>query len=178
MNRRLLLAAGLTVALTVPAVSLPAQDTATAAVEHRHELERRLTARIGAVVREQLGLTADQARRLQEVDRRYQPERRRLMHQEMELRRGLRQQIAAGESADQRATAGLLDRLAALQRERLELQAREQRELAAFLTPLQRAKLLGLQADLHRRVILMRRGRPDGHRAHPPGEGRRRMAPP
>jgi protein CpxP len=182
VRRSPLLAAGLIAAFTATGAPLAAQDTtsAPAAAQRRADLERRLTARIGEVVRERLGLTAEQAQRLQEVDQRYHPERRRLMQQESEVRRGVRAQIAAGDNADQRATAALLDRFAALQRERLELQSREQAELAAFLTPVQRAKLLGLQADLHRRVMIMRRGRPHRRGAHPPGDSmeHRGMRPP
>lgn len=189
MVKQWLLGSALVALLAAPGASF-AQDTTAAAAQRRVELERRLAARIGEVVRERLGLSADQTRRLQEVDRRYQPERRRLMHREMQARRELRQQIAAGDNADQRAIAALLDQLNAMQRDRLELHSREQRELAAFLTPLQRAQLLGLQADLHRRMLIMRRGRhtdrgarpgagPEGRGgSHPPGERRYLTGPP
>ncbi len=136
--------------------------------EQREQLERRFRARLAELVRERLGLTAEQARQLEEVDRRYQPLRRELTWREMQVRRSLRQQVDARDSANQNATAALLDQMIALQRERTDLAAREQRELATFLTPVQRAQLLALQADLHRRVMNAHRG---GRGGGGPGRG-------
>jgi hypothetical protein len=48
-----------------------------------------------------------------------------------------------------------------LQRERVELQAAEQQELATYLTPIQRAKFAALQEQVRRRAEALRRQRPD-----------------
>jgi periplasmic protein CpxP/Spy len=157
------------VLLTAAPAFAQSRDTAhrRGTAEQRAEMEQRLRARLAEVVRERLGLTAEQAARLQQVDQRYEPERRALMRREMQARRALRQQIAAGDTANQTVTAGLLDQMTAIQRERADLTAREQRELATFLTPVQRAQLLALQADLQRRVM-------NAHRQGPGRNGQRR----
>lgn len=166
---RPLLALALVCGLVAAPASAQTRDSAARA-EQRAGLERKLRARLGEVVQQRLGLTAEQARQLEAVDRRYQPERRRLMQREMEVRRALRQQVAARDSANQTTTAALLDQMIGLQRERTELLAREQRDLAAFLTPVQRAQLIALQSDLHRRVMNARRGG-GGRSGREPGRG-------
>lgn len=173
MRSLLLTAAFLSAVLAVPGAAQVRDTSARGSAEKRAVLERQLQARLGELVRTRLGLSAEEARRLEEVDRRYQPERRRLMAREMEVRRALRRQVAARDTADQMATATLLDQMIALQRERTDLLAREQRDLATFLTPVQRAQLIALQADLHRRVMSARRG--GGGR--PAGEPGRRQGP-
>lgn len=169
-------AIGLAVVIGFPAnAAAQVRDTGRGPgdARQRAEMEQRFRARLAQVVNERLGLTPDQSRRLQEVDRQFEPQRQALMRQEMQVRRSLRQQIAARDSADQTVTAGLLDRMLVLQRERTELAAREQRALAAFLTPVQRAQLIALQADLHRRVMNARRGDQRGG-PRSPGEKQRR----
>ena len=161
---------GLVCALVGSPVSAQPRDSAARA-EQRAGLERKLRARLGEVVQQRLGLTSEQARQLEAVDRRYQPDRRRLMQREMEVRRSLRQQVALRDSANQATTAALLDQMIGLQRERTELLAREQRDLAAFLTPVQRAQLIALQSDLHRRVMNARRGGGKRSPGREPGRG-------
>jgi Spy/CpxP family protein refolding chaperone len=164
--RRWFVVAALTAILTAPALAQGRDTThGRGSPQQRAEMEQRFRARLAEVVRERLGLSADQVSRLQAFDRRFEPERQNLMSREMQARRSLRRQVAAGDTADQTVTAGLLDQMLAIQRERAELAAREQRELATFLTPVQRAQLLSLQADLHRRVMNVQRGgqnRPGG----------------
>ena len=65
--------------------------------------------------------------------------------------------IAAGDRAVQDSVARMIDRAIALQRQRLDLVAQEQRELSSFLTPVQRARYLDLQERLRRRVEELRR---------------------
>jgi Spy/CpxP family protein refolding chaperone len=170
------IAAAMTATLALSA-GAQGRDTVPRGPQQRAEMEQQFRARLAAVVRERLGLTDDQARQLQEVDRRYEPERRSLMRREMQARRALRQQVEAGSGADQNATAALLDQLLAAQRERAELATREQRELSTFLTPVQRAKLLALQADLQRRVMNAHRGGQEGG-GREGGHRRERRAPP
>ncbi len=174
MRRSLLAAAFLCTVIAVPGAAQVRDTSSRGPAEKRAVLERQLHARLGELVRTRLGLNAEQVRQLEELDRRYQPERRRLMSREMEVRRALRRQVSAGDTADQAATATLLDQMIGLQRERTDLLAREQRDLATFLTPVQRAQLIALQADLHRRVMNARRG---GGGRSPGGEPGRRTQP-
>jgi protein CpxP len=92
--------------------------------------------------------------------------------QEREVRMGLRQEIESGDTTRSAQVSALLDRMLVLQRQRLELVEAEQKELATFLTPVQRAKYFGMEEQIRRRVMEMReqqmrrgggdRGRPGG----------------
>lgn len=128
-------------------------------------LERRVQQRIGAIVREQLGVDDAQARRLGEVSARYQQERRALARRERELRLQLRDELQGGEQANQDRVARALDRMLEAQRTRIDIVQREQKDLAAFLTPVQRAKYLVLQEQVRRRLEDARRAQEGAPRA-------------
>ncbi len=141
------------------------------AAQRRAVLERQVRQRIAAVVKERLQLSDAQARQLQETEGRFELRRRDLLQREMRLRRDLRQQLAPGVAADQQRVASLLDQIMAVHRERVAITEQEQRDLARFLTPVQRAKYLGLQGELRSRIEGMRRrGAARGQRggARPP----------
>lgn len=122
-------------------------------------LEQRVRQRLGAIVREELGLDDAQARRLGQVSARYEGERRTLALRERELRLQLRDELQGGEAANQERVARALDRMLEVQRTRLDIVQREQNDLAAFLTPVQRAKYLVLQDQVRRRLEEARRAR-------------------
>lgn len=124
----------------------------------REMLEQRLRERTGELVRRQLHLTDDQMTRLQASNRQSEQQRVALVSKERDVRRELRQQIMSGDAVNQDRVAQLLDQSMQLERQRLDLVQNEQRELAKFLTPVQRAKLFGLQTELRRRVQAMRNG--------------------
>jgi hypothetical protein len=64
------------------------------------------------------------------------------------------------------------------ERERIDLTEAEQRDLAKFLTPVQRARYLGVQEQMRRQMDQMRaRGR-EGLGEPPPGGVRGRRPPP
>lgn len=106
------------------------------------------SARPGALldrfVRRQLALDDAQAKRLRETSARYFQIQRPLAERERQLRVTVRTQLRAP-APDQAAIGSALDQLLAIRRQRLDVAEREQRELAAFLTPVQRARLLGLR---------------------------------
>jgi hypothetical protein len=131
----------------------------------REALEQRVRQRMAAVVQQRLGLTADQMRRLGDVNREMESQRRLLNDQERDLRVGLRAEVMRGDSANQERVARQVDQLIDVQRKRIDLLAREQRALAAFMTPTQRAQYLAIQDQVRRRMEDMR-GRP---RRGPPG---------
>ena len=122
----------------------------------REMLEQRLRERTGEIVRRRLELTDDQMRQLQAANRQFEQQRGTLLMREREMRRELRGQLML-EKPDQNRVAELLDQTMQLERQRLELVQSEQRELAKFLTPVQRAKLFGIQAELRRRAQEMRK---------------------
>jgi Spy/CpxP family protein refolding chaperone len=155
LMRRLLVA--VLVPCAVPLALLGAQERAPA---RRDTLERSVREALTRRVQEALGASDDQMRRLEPINRRFEAERRTLLLEERGTRRELRVALQAT-SPDQAHVGRLLDRLFALQRRRLELLEREQRELAAVLTPSQRARYLVMQDEVRRRVEDMRdrRGR-------------------
>jgi periplasmic protein CpxP/Spy len=148
---RWLRAAGVGVALVASAASATAQGAGApvpgrpatrppGAAPGRPALER-----LAAAVQRQLGLSEEQARQLRESTRSFAQQRDQLIVQERATRLELRANVMRGDSADQARIGQLLEQLVAHQRRRVELVAEEQRELARFLTPIQRAQFLAMQ---------------------------------
>jgi hypothetical protein len=162
--------AGLAVALVL-FLGLPGGVESQAPAEPTNEraaAQDRVRARFARLLRERVGLSEDQLRRLAPVSRSFETRRQALFREERAARQTLRGELTA-ENADQTRVAAQIDHLFALQRRRLDLAAEEQRELAAFMTPLQRARYLALQELMRRRADEMRRRRGNG----PPRGGRR-----
>lgn len=142
----------------------------------RAQLEQELRQRLANVVRERLGLNDEQMRRLSEVNQKYDSARRELIRREFALRRGLRQQLMQADPASDDSVAKLLDGQLGIQRARIELLEAEQADLARFLTPVQRARYLGIQEQMRRQVEQLR-GRPNLMDDRD-GRGERRRRPP
>jgi len=130
----------------------------------RQQLEARLRQQLWRVTKNRVGLTDEQMTRLAETSRPFETQRRQLAMQERNERLALRREILAGVNANQDRVATSLDRVLELQRRRAQLQIDEQRALAAFMTPVQRAKYAALQEQLRRRAENLR-----GQRARQPG---------
>ena len=138
----------------------------------RAELEQRVRENMAAELKKRLQLSDDQMTRVMAVNQRLDAQRRELFQQERTARVALRTELEAADNAvNQTRVAELLDTLLRLQRSRLELVEREQRELAAFLTPVQRAKYQAFADFMQRRLDDMSdgRGRGDGRRGGQPG---------
>ena len=120
--------------------------------KNREALELRVRERLGRLVKEQLNLSDEQVTRLQQTNRKFERERIALVEQERDIRISVRSEVLAGDSANQTRVAALIDQMLKVQRQRTEIVEREQRELAAFLTPVQRVKYLVLQEQVRRRV--------------------------
>ena len=128
-------------------------DTTTSA------LEARVRQRLAAVAKQRLALTDDQMRQLTAVNASYEPRRRDLVSQEREARVVIREELQRGKLADQKRVDSALTDLFRVQRARIDLAEQEQRDLAKFLQPSQRAGYLALQEQVRRRVDQMRRRR-------------------
>ena len=131
------------------------------AAARRQQLEQHIRRGFWRVAKQRIGFTDDQMLRLEQSTQRFDVQRRTLAQQEKAQRIALRREILADSAADQSAIAGAMDRLHELQRQRLDLQTEEQKELATFMTPLQRAKFLALQEQVRRRMQELLRARPD-----------------
>src|SRR5215207_3276252 len=123
----------------------------------RQLLEQRLRERTGDLVRRRLQLTDGQMAKLQTTNRQFEQQRMSLIGKERDVRQELRRQLTSG-TADQNRVGVLLDQAMQLERQRLDVMQSEQRELAKFLTPVQRARLFGLQNELRRRAQELRNG--------------------
>jgi protein CpxP len=124
----------------------------------RAVLEQRLRERTAQMVKQRLRLTDDQLKRLQQTNASLEKQRTELFSHERDVRRELRQQLLLGDSANQNKVSQLLDQSMQIERQRLDLRQSEQRELAKFLTPVQRAKLVTLQMGIRRRTQELRGG--------------------
>ena len=124
--------------------------------QNRPLLEQQLRARMAEITRKRLQLDDTQMTKLEAVNARFAPQLGALAGQERETRQRLRAQLTSP-TADQSVVSGLLDDLLRLQTQRLTLLDSEQKDLATFLTPVQRARYMGLQAQIKRRVEQLRR---------------------
>ena len=144
----------------------------------REMLEQRLRERTGEIVQRRLGLNETQMRQLQSANQQFEARRAQLFTRERDVRRSLRSELQLGDKANQTKVGQLLDETLTLERQRLDLVQNEQRELAKFLTPVQRAKLFGLQNEMRRRTQELRArqgqrgngGMRNGPMRNPPGQ--------
>jgi hypothetical protein len=143
---------------------------------NRANLERQVRERIAQVTKERLGATDQQMAKLQETNKKFDEKRRVVVDQERDVRMSLRDEMLRPDSARQGQVAALLDRVIKTQRQRVDLQEQEQKELAGFLTPLQRAKYFALEQQVRQRVNQMRQAPMQG-RGGRMGRGQGRAMP-
>lgn len=156
-----------------PPFPAPGTDTAEAG-----RLRRQIEQRFAARVQQELGLTADQATNLRATQERFGERRRTLMRQQMGRRMALQGQMRPGEAANADSVKRLMDGLQAGRGEMLKLEQDEDRDMAGYLTPVQRARYQMMRQRFLERVNEMReqrrgrmgpgpRARPEGRRPHP-----------
>ncbi|HMC55352.1 MAG TPA: Spy/CpxP family protein refolding chaperone [Gemmatimonadaceae bacterium] len=154
--KQIILAIAFAVAATpVAAQQAPAPASADTA---RAQLEGRIRERFARVVKERVGLNDDQMKRLRDVQTKYDQQRRPLALEERSARLQLRGIVINEQSADQKQVDVLLSRLIDIQKRRVQMLESEQRDLSAFMTPVQRAKFMGIREQLRKRVEAMRDG--------------------
>lgn len=169
--RRLMAAALVVTAgspIVVPAQGAPPRSNDRAAVprmnaQQREALKERFQQRIDAIIRERLRLTDEQQVKLREVASRAEESRRVLHREESALRMALRREMKTSDKANEAKVGELLDQIPGLERRKLDLMESEQRELAKFLSPTQRAHYFGLQDELRRGMQDVQRGRMGMH---------------
>ena len=125
------------------------------------QLQQQIRQSLWRVTKQQLGFSDEQMLRLERTTQRYDMQRRSLAQQERAARVTLRTEMLADTAADQAAIAAALDQMHAVQLRRLDLQGEEQKELATFMTPLQRARFTILQEQVRRRLQELARARAD-----------------
>jgi Spy/CpxP family protein refolding chaperone len=178
MMKRLWLALSLVLApgLAAQEPSPARPDTAEA-----ERLRARIEERFSQHVQQELRLTPEQATKLRASQERFGAQRRGLTHQQMERRRALEGQMQPGVAANADSVRKLMDAIRAGRAEMLKIDQDEDRDMAAYLTPVQRARYQRMREMLMRRVNEMReqrrggggrmgpgqRARPDGRRPRP-----------
>jgi len=149
MRRRLALTA---LSLLLAATAANAQPVTAPANPNRAALEQRFREQSAKVAQQRLGLSDAQLAQLVQSNARFAPQQNQLVVQERETRRQLRVEMTAGNQANQAHVSALLDDAMRLQKQRIALVEAEQKDLARFLTPVQRAGYLSLQAQVRRRA--------------------------
>jgi periplasmic protein CpxP/Spy len=122
--------------------------------QDRAALDQRFQQRLATFMQKQLGLNDEQTRRMSEVNQKYEARRMDLVRRERDARVAMRKQLmdSTGVAPNEDRVAQLLQDLGRMQHERLDLNDAEQADLAKFLTPSQRAKYLGIQEQMRRRI--------------------------
>ena len=106
---------------------------------------------LARLAKQRIGLTDGQMAQLGPINQRFEGARRRIIRDERQTRLSLRQAMQDSGGGNQDEIARHMDRLIQLQRDRVDLLDREQRELAKVMTPAQRAKYMVFQENVRRR---------------------------
>ena len=96
-------------ALFISAVPARAQRVTTAAPGNRPALEQQFRERAAKLAQQRLGLTDAQLEKLEASNARFAPQLQQLAAQERDIRAQLRQEMTAGNSANQQHVSDLLD---------------------------------------------------------------------
>ena len=124
------------------------------------ELRRRVRERVAQRIQQDLKLSPDQMQRLRATVGTYAGRRRDLEARQRDLRQALGGELRPGVAATPDSVAHLTDRLLDVRVRYAESFREEQRELARYLDPVQRAKLMLLRDRLTNRAQEFRRRRP------------------
>jgi periplasmic protein CpxP/Spy len=165
--------------LLLAATEARAQPVTGPANPNRAALEQTFREQSAKVAQKRLGLTDAQLAQLAQSNARFAPQQNQLVVQERETRRRLRVEMTAGDQVNQQHVSALLDSALRLQKQRIALVEAEQKDLARFLTPVQRAGYLSLQAQVRRRAQELARANPNQGQAlgQRPGTGLARRPP-
>ena len=163
------------------APTLVAQDsTGPPDSTNRERLQQEIERRFGQRVQHALGLTGDQAGRLRATEERFRQRRREVMRRQLDLRFALAGQMRPGQAANADSVRRLMDGMQANRGELFRLEQDQDREMAGYLTPVQRAQYQMIRERLMRRLAELRRerGMGRGQGMMYPREGPRRRPPP
>ncbi len=142
-----------TLALALTGAAAYAQPvTAPVAKANRPALEQQFRERVAKLTKDRVGLTDAQMAQLEQSNARFAPQLIQIATQERETRRQLRQEMTSGGQPNQQKVSDLLDASTRLQKQRIAIVESEQKELALFMTPVQRARYIALQQQFRRRA--------------------------
>lgn len=129
--------------------------------DDRAQLEQRVRAQMGRVMRERLGLSEEQSTQLSAVVEDFEGQRRELFQLEQATRRRVEALLLEGGN-DQDEARELIGRMWELREQEAELFRTEQEALLDVLTPVQLLRLQELRQDLGQRIRALggRNGQP------------------
>lgn len=130
-------------------------------------MERRVQQVIARTVRRQLSLDDGKMRQLQRTTTKFEDERRLLLRDERDARQTLRRAIEDSTATDQARIEQAMGKMIQIQRRRVDILEAEQKDLAAFLTPRQRAQYFALRERITRRLMELEQNG-QGRRGGPP----------
>jgi len=133
----------------------------------RTEIQQRWDQRVQV----ELGLTDQQMDRLRTAERASRDRRMALGDREQDLRRAVGEQLKPGVAANSDSLNRLLDGIAQNHVARAQEEQQELRDMAQFLTPVQRARLLIMRQRLMQNVQAIREGRWSPPAGRPEGPG-------
>jgi Spy/CpxP family protein refolding chaperone len=122
-------------------------------------LRQQIRQRWSAQVRRQLNLTETQAAQLQTTEERFFRQRREIQQRQWAVFRGLREQLQPGVAADPDSVRTLMDARVQNRAAMAQLERDEDEEMAAYLSPVQRARYQLMRQRLQERIAEMRRQR-------------------
>ena len=153
--RRLMWLVGL---VLVPA--LAAQDSSAAGdAAERERLQQQIEDHVAQRVKQQLGLSDDQANRLRSTEENFRQRRRDLFQRQLTIEQGLRDQMRPGVAANSDSVRRLMDVRQAARADQLRLDQDQDREMAGYLTPVQRAQYQMIRERIRLRLQQLRRER-------------------
>jgi hypothetical protein len=126
--------------------------TAPIAKANRPALEQQFRERVAKLTQDRVGLNDAQMAQLEQSNARFAPQLSQVAAQERETRRQLRLELTSGGQPNQQHVSDLLDASFQLQKQRMAIVEAQQRELGRFMTPVQRARYIGLQQQFRKRA--------------------------
>lgn len=138
--------------------------------DERQALRGQVRRAFAQVVRRRLNLNDEQMGKWQQTDRKYEQQRNEVLRSEREARVGLRTAMQDSVGPNQEKISQYMDQLVQAQHRRADLLESEQKELAGFMTPMQRAQYYALREQFQKRLQEAQRDST--------GAGRRGGAPP
>jgi protein CpxP len=141
----------------VPALAAqnPGDTTSAATGQLRQQFRERWNER----VRTQLGLTADQSAQLQATEDRFAAQRRTIVQRQRGVQEALRAEVQPGGTANADSVRRLMDVRDQNRAAMGQLERDEDREMARYLTPVQRARYQLMRQRLQERIAEVRRQR-------------------
>jgi protein CpxP len=137
----------------------PSSGRALDSGQGRERLEMEVRRNFARLVRQRVGLNEAQMTRLVPITQKYEQQRRQIQMQERQARMSLQGAMRDEQTADAKQLEQQMQTIIDVHKRRAALIEAEQRELAEFMTPVQRVKFMALQEQMRRNLEQMRQRR-------------------